>query len=154
MAERSAKYATLFLLLTFGTLWLFEVLAGVRVHSVQYLLVGAAMCLFYLLETSLAEHLGFGFAYTLASTGIVGLISAYAGAVLGRTRRAGIVGAVLVALYGYLYVLLTNQDYALLSGSIGLFAALGAVMFLTHRVEWGDVGRRISEATRGVPEEA
>lgn len=148
MAERSAKYATLFLALTFGTLWLFEVLAGVRVHSVQYLLVGAAMCLFYLLETSLAEHLGFGPAYVLASSGVVGLIAAYAAAVLGRTRRAGVVGGVLVSLYGYLYVLLTNQDFALLAGSVGLFAALGAVMFLTRRVEWGDVGERFSEVAR------
>ena len=142
MAERSAKYATLFLLLTFGTLWLFEVLAGVRLHSVQYLLVGAAMCLFYLLEIPLAEHLGFGFAYVLASTGIVGLISAYAGAVLGRTRRAGIVGAVLVALYGYLYVLLRNESYALLAGSVGLFLSIALVMYLTRKVNWNRSLRR------------
>ncbi len=153
MAERSAKYATLFLVLTFGTLWLFEVLAAVRVHSVQYLLVGAAMCLFYLLETSLAEHLGFGLAYILASSGVVGLIAAYATAVLGRTRRAGVVGGVLVALYGYLYVLLTNQDFALLAGSVGLFAALAAVMFLTRRVAWDEVGRKITEAAGRVPGE-
>jgi inner membrane protein len=149
MAERSAKYATLFLLLTFGTLWLFEILAGARVHSVQYLLVGGAMCLFYLLETSLAEHIGFGVAYILASAGVIGLIAAYAAAVLGGTRRAGVLGGVLVALYGYLYVLLTNQDYALLAGSIGLFLALGAVMFLTRRVKWGDVGEPSTEGLAG-----
>ena len=152
MAERSAKYASLFLVLTFGTLWLFEVLAGVRLHAVQYLLVGGAMCLFYLLETSLAEHVGFGPAYVLASVGVVGLIAAYAMAVLQRAGRAAIVGGILVVLYGYLYVLLTNQDYALLAGSLGLFAALGAVMFLTRRVDWSAVGGRIA-AVAGVAAE-
>ncbi len=148
MAERSAKYATLFLALTFGTLWLFEVLAGIRVHSVQYLLVGAAMCLFYLLETSLAEHLGFGAAYVLASSGVIGLIGTYAGVVLGNRRRSGVVGGVLVALYGYLFVLLTNQDAALLAGSLGLFVALALVMFLTRQVDWNALGQRLTEAAR------
>lgn len=152
MAERSAKYATLFLALTFGTLWLFEVLAGVRVHSVQYLLVGAAMCLFYLLETSLAEHLGFGRAYVLASSGVIGLIATYTAVVLGTRRRSGVVGGVLVALYGYLFVLLTNQDAALLAGSLGLFAALALVMFLTRGVDWNALGQRLTEVARNTPQ--
>lgn len=149
MAERSAKYAALFLLLTFGTLWLFEVLADVRIHPVQYLLVGAAMCLFYLLELSLAEHLGFGVAYVLASVGVVGLIGAYAAAVLRRAGRAAAVAGVVAALYGYLFVLLTNEAYALLAGSLGLFAALALVMFLTRRVDWDALGRRIGEGATG-----
>jgi inner membrane protein len=71
MAERSVKYAGLFILLTFATLWLIEVLAGVRVHPIQYLLLGGALCLFYLLELSLSEHLGFPLAYTVASFSVV-----------------------------------------------------------------------------------
>jgi len=145
MAERSAKYASLFLLATFGTLWLFEVLASVRVHSVQYLLVGAAIVLFFLLELSLAEHLGFGRAYALASSGVVALVSGYASAVLQRLGRASLVAGLLVALYGFLFVILTNQDYALLTGALGLFAGLAVVMFLTRHVDWGAFGRQLGD---------
>ncbi len=148
MAERSAKYAVLFLTLTFGTLWLFEVLAGVRIHSIQYLLVGAAMCLFYLLELSLAEHIGFGASYVLASAGVIGLVAAYSASVLRKAGRAAGVAAVMVALYGYLYVLLTNEEYALLAGSLGLFAGLALVMYLTRRVDWGSLGRRLADAAK------
>jgi len=142
MAERSAKYAVLFIALTFATLWLFEVLAAAPLHSVQYLLVGAALCLFFLLEISLAEHVGFGLAYALASGGIVGLIGGCAWAVLRSAGRAGVVGAVVTTLYAYLFVVLTNEDYALLAGALGLFAALAAVMWLTRRVDWRDVGAK------------
>jgi len=140
MAERSVKYESLFLLFTFLTMWLFEVLAGRRLHSLQYLLVGAAMCLFYLLELSLAEHLGFGLAYALASASIVGLITAYTSAALQGAGRAAIIGGVVAALYGFLYVLLRNQDYALLVGSVALFIVLALVMYLTRKVDWNRVG--------------
>jgi inner membrane protein len=136
MAERSTKYESLFLLLTFLSLWLFEVLARRRIHSLQYLLVGAAMCVFYLLELSLAEHLGFGVAYLLASGAVVGLITCYCAAVLQGTGRAAIVGLIVAGLYGFLYVLLRNQDYALLVGSVGLFLVLAVVMGLTRRIDW------------------
>ncbi|MDJ0786361.1 MAG: cell envelope integrity protein CreD [Myxococcota bacterium] len=149
MTERSAKYATLFLALTFGALWLFEVLAGVVVHPIQYLLVGAAMCLFYLLELSLAEHVGFALAYATASAGVVVLIAGYSASILGRNRRALVVGSLVMALYAYLYVLLRNQDFALLAGSLGLFVILGGVMYLTRRIDWSALGHRIAATTRG-----
>lgn len=140
MAERSVKYDILFIGLTFVSLWLFEVLASVRIHPVQYLLIGSAMCLFYLLELALSEHLGFEAAYVTASSAIVIAIGAYAVSVLRRGSRAVWVGALVAALYGYLYVLLRNEDYALLIGSIGLFAALAATMWLTRKVDWYGVG--------------
>ncbi len=136
MAERSVKYAGLFILWTFAVVWLVETLAGVRVHPIQYLLIGAALCLFYLLELSLAEHVGFGRAYALASLSVIGLVAAYARAVLGRTTRAAIVGAGVAALYGYLFVLLTNEDHALLAGSLALLVALAAIMFVTRKIDW------------------
>lgn len=136
MAERSVKYAGLFILWTFGVVWLVEALAGVRVHPIQYLLIGAALCLFYLLELSLAEHVGFGLAYALATLSVVALVGAYARAVLGSAWRAGVVAAGVAALYGYLYVLLTNEDHALLAGSLALLLALGAIMFVTRKVDW------------------
>lgn len=136
MARRSIKYEMLFLVLTFATLWLFELLARIRIHSIQYILVGVGMCLFYLLELSLAEHIGFLNAYLCASVAVILLISAYCLAILKGAKRAAIVGTVITLLYGYLYVLLMNQDYALLIGSIGLFLTLALVMYLTRKVDW------------------
>jgi len=142
MAERSVKYAGLFILLTFATLWLIEVLAGVRVHPIQYLLLGGALCLFYLLELSLSEHLGFPLAYTVASFSVVALVAGYSVVVLHHIRRALFVIAVVSLLYAYLYILLMNEDYALLIGSVGLFLILAAIMYATRRVDWYAVGTR------------
>lgn len=136
MTERSVRYAILFLGLTMAALWLFEVLLGIRIHAVQYLLVGAAMCLFFLLELSLSEHIGFTAAYVLATLAVVGAVVAYCITVLHQLWRALTIGGVLVVLYGYLYVVLQNQDYALLMGSLGLFTGLCAVMYLTRNVDW------------------
>ncbi len=142
MAERSVKYAGLFILLTFATVWLTEVLAGVRVHPIQYLILGGALCLFYLLELSLSEHLGFPLAYGIASISVIGMVAAYSLVVLHRITRALVVGAGVALLYTYLYILLMNEDYALLIGSVGLFAILAAIMYATRRVDWYAVGVR------------
>jgi inner membrane protein len=136
MAARSVNYAALFLLLLFATVWLVEVLARVSVHPIQYLLVGSAMCVFYLLELSLSEHLGFGVAYLVATVAIVVQIAAYCASVLRTWPRALAVGGMTAALFGYLYVVLTNEDYALLIGSLGVFALLALIMRLTRRVDW------------------
>ncbi len=136
MAERSVKYAGLFILLTFAAVWLIEVLARVRVHPIQYLMLGGALCLFYLLELSLSEHLGFPLAYALASVSVIGMVAGYSLVVLHHMSRALVVGAGVALLYGYLYILLMNEDYALLIGSVGLFAILGAIMFATRGIDW------------------
>ncbi|MGC9326127.1 MAG: cell envelope integrity protein CreD, partial [Candidatus Hinthialibacter sp.] len=136
MAQRSIKYEILFLVLTFAALWLFEILIHMQIHSVQYLLVGVGMCMFYLLELSLAEHIGFIPAYVCASASVIILISTYCIAILKGKKRAAIIAAVTTALYAYLYILLMNQDYALLIGSIGLFLILAAIMYLTRKIDW------------------
>ena len=140
MAERSVKYAFLFILLPFAVVWLIEVLVGVRVHPIQYLMLGGALCLFYLLELSLSEHIGFPLAYALASVSIIALVGAYSAAVLHRRGLALLVATGVVLLYAYLYILLMNEDYALLIGSLGLFAILAAVMYVTRRVNWYAAG--------------
>jgi inner membrane protein len=140
MAERSVKYAGLFILLTFATVWLIEVLARVRVHPIQYLMLGGALCLFYLLELSLAEHLGFPVAYAIASISVIGMVTGYSAVILHRVSRALVVGVGVALLYIYLYILLMNEDYALLVGSVGLFGLLAAIMFATRRVDWYAVG--------------
>jgi inner membrane protein len=142
MAARSVKYAGLFVLLTFATVWLIEVLARVRVHPIQYLMLGAALCLFYLLELSLAEHLPFPAAYALASVAVIGMATGYASVILHRLSRSLVIGVGVALLYLYLYVLLMNEDYALLIGSIGLFVILAAIMYVTRRVDWYSVGAR------------
>ena len=136
MVERSVKYQFLFLALTFVTLWLFEVLGKIRLHALHYLLVGGGMCLFFLLELSLAEHLGFVIAYFMAASAIILLESCYCLAILKSPARSAAVGTFIALLYGYLYTLLVNQDYALLAGSLGLFLLLAAIMFLTRKVDW------------------
>ena len=147
MAARSVKYAGLFILLTFATLWLIEVLSGIRVHPIQYLMLGGALCLFYLLELSLSEHIGFPAAYALASLLVVAMVGAYSRAVLRHPRHALVVAAGVALLYAYLYLLLMNEDYALLIGAIGLFTILGAIMYVTRRVDWYAVGTRTPEPT-------
>jgi inner membrane protein len=136
MADRSVKYASLFILLTFTSIWLLEVLAKATVHPIQYLMLGAALCVFYLLELSLSEHIAFSIAYGIASVAIIVMIGTYGRVLFRRGERGFVVPAGVALLYSYLYVLLTNEDAALLVGSIGLFAILAVVMFLTRGVNW------------------
>lgn len=146
--ERSVKYGMLFLVLTFLAFFLFEVFSPVSLHPMHYLLVGSALCLFYLLLLSISEHIPFGAAYAVASAGIVTLISGYSLTILRGSRRALTLSGMLVVLYGYLYVLLQAEDYALLLGSLGLFVILALVMYLTRRVDWyaPRMGRGAAEA--------
>lgn len=134
--ERAVKYAALFIVLTFTTLFLLELLAQERIHPVQYLLVGFALCLFYQLLLALAEHTGFARAYLAASIATTALIALYARSLLGSWRRIGVLAGVLGLLYGYLFALLRAEDLALLIGSLGLFLVLAAVMYLTRRLDW------------------
>jgi inner membrane protein len=133
MSERSLKYNLLFIGLTFVVLWLFEQRAGRSVRAVQYLLVGASLCVFYLLELSLAEHLGFATAYAIAAGAVTAQVSLYARAVLSGWRPALLLMATVASLYLLLYTLLGAEDYALLVGSAVLFVALSVVMFVTRR---------------------
>ena len=151
MGFRSVKYAPLFLMLTFITLWLFEILSNYRIHPLQYLLLGAGMCVFYLLELSLAEHIGFEISYTIASTLVVGLIGSYSFVFLKSIVRALFVGVIAALLYGYLYILLRSQDYALLIGSFGLFLTIAAIMYLTRNINWYRSGSQESEIDKLSP---
>ncbi|WP_395683441.1 cell envelope integrity protein CreD [Dokdonella sp.] len=141
---RAGKYGLLFVALTFVAFFLFEVLRGLRVHPVQYLLVGAALCTFYLVLLALSEQVGFGIAYAIAAAAIVLIVGGYAAAVL-RQRRAGFaLGGLLALVYVLLYGLVRSEDYALLMGSLGLLATLVALMALTRRVDWYVTGARAS----------
>jgi inner membrane protein len=136
------KYAVLTLLFTFAVIWLTEVLSGQTVHPIQYAFVGAALCLFGLLQLSFAEHFGFTVAFVVAALAVVTMITLYCFSLLRRAWQALAVGGVLGGLYAYLYSILRAEDHALLGGSVALFIGLGVAMFLTRRVDWNTLGRR------------
>lgn len=141
MVNRSAKYGAMFVALGFLTYLLFELLAGIRIHAVQYGLLGASLVLFPLLLLAIAEPLGFAAAFGIASAMVLLQASLHTAAVTGRWGLATVFGAVLTALFGFLYVVLSLESLALLVGAIALFAALSAVMLATRRVRWGGAGR-------------
>lgn len=137
---RAGKYGVLFIALTFIAFFLFEVLRGLRVHPVQYLLVGLASCTFYVVLLALSEQVGFGWAYFAAATATVVLVGGYAAAVLAQRRAGLLLGALLGLVYALLYGLVRSEDYALLMGSLALLAAVAALMVLTRRVDWYAMG--------------
>lgn len=151
-ADRALKYALLFIGLTFAGFFLFEVLKGLALHPVQYALVGLALALFYLLLLSLAEHIGFERAYLASAGACVALIGFYLCTVLRSVVRGCAFGAGLALLYAMLYGLLRAEDYALLMGSLLLFALLAGVMALTRRLDWYGVGRRADEPSFSLDE--
>jgi len=134
--NRAVKYGFLFIGFTFLALLMFDVIGGVRVSAVEYLLMGAALVLFFVLLLAFAEVIGFTPAYILASGATAGLNTAYSAAVLGSWRRAGFIGGLLAGLYAVLYILLSLEAYSLLIGSLLLFAALAGVMYGTRRIDW------------------
>lgn len=115
---------------------LVEVLHRLRVHPIQYLLVGSALIVFFLLLVSLSEHLPFGSAYLAASAACTGLLAFYGSHVLGGWRRGLVFGAALALLYGTLYLLLQMEQTSLVLGSVLLFVVLAAIMVVTRRLDW------------------
>lgn len=136
---RTAKYAIMFIGLTFLTFFMIELLSKKIIHPVQYLLIGFALLIFYTLLLSISEYVAFGLAYFIAAAAIIFLITAYSYMVLSDSRSTLIICGVLTLLYGYLYILLQLQDFALLFGSIGLFGVLAFIMYLTRNIDWFDI---------------
>jgi inner membrane protein len=134
--ERSIKYGVLFLVLVFTAFFLFEITARQKIHPFQYLMVGAALCLFYLLLLSISEFIGFSWAYLAAAVASVALITWYCRFFLGGGARTFMIGAGLSGVYLFLYITLQQQDYALLMGAVALFVVLSIVMYVTRKVDW------------------
>ncbi|MCB9000443.1 MAG: cell envelope integrity protein CreD [Bacteroidales bacterium] len=145
ITERSMKYAILFIALTFMVFFFVEVLRKLKVHPIQYGLVGLGLILFYLLLLSLSEQIGFGYAYLIASIAIVLMITGYSYSIFKNIRLTLLLGILLAALYLFLYILLQMQDYALLIGSIGLFVVLSVTMYLSRKIDWYSIGNGKSE---------
>ena len=133
-ATRAVKYGILFIALTFLTLVLLEIITKSKPSMVQYVLIGAAMTVFYLLLIALAEHIGFDAAYTVASLTVIIMNTLYCIFVLSKKALAFVVTAVLSALYAVLYMALRAEDYALLTGSLLLVVAVAVTMFFTRNI--------------------
>lgn len=136
LSERSTKYGLLVVALLFLTYFLFEVLAGVTLHPLQYLMVGASLVLFFLSLVAFAEVVGFAAAYALSGTLVVAMVSLYTGAILRHRRWAWLLCFVITTLYALIYLILNLEEAALLAGTLVLFAALGLTMFVTRKVDW------------------
>jgi inner membrane protein len=144
MVSRAAKYGVLFLTMSYLTLFLFEMLSGVRIHIVQYGLLGLSVSLFALLLISIAEPLGFGAAYAISTVAVLAQSSLYTLSVVRRRRLAWVFCGVMAGLFAFLYVVLSLNSYALLAGTVALFLALSVVMLATRRVNWSAM-RDVSE---------
>ena len=134
--ERAIKYALVFIALTFLTFFAWEQVSDVRLHPLQYLLLGLALSVFYLLLVALTEHLSFGLAYAIAAAALIILIGSYFAGALRNARRGAAVAVAIGITYGFLYALVLSEDYALLLGASAVFAALAAVMTITRRIDW------------------
>ncbi len=136
VVTRAAKYAVLFISLTFLVYFFTELFSNALLHPIQYLFVGVANCIFYLLLLSLAEHINFTLSYFISSSASISLISLYSRSILKSRIKAAIVFVTLSGLYTYLFVTLRSEGFALLIGSIGLFVILGVAMYLTRNIDW------------------
>lgn len=147
--ERAIKYGVLFLALVFATFFLFETVSAVRLNALNYLLVGVALCLFYLGLLALSEFVGFAPAYVGAAAVSLLLVGLYGWSVLRSGWRAVLVSGMLGGVYGYLFFVLQMEDLSLLAGTVALFALLAAVMYATRRSEPPavvDAGDNVGEA--------
>lgn len=146
--DRIGKYGILVIALSFATIFVFGVMRATRTHFVQYLMVGAAIAVFYLLLLALAEQMGFGLAYLLASVAVIALNGPYIAGTVGRAA-GGAIAALLGLLHGFLYLLLQAETYGLLMGAVGLFVALAIAMYATRKVDWYALGAKPLQPTGG-----
>ena len=136
LVNRSVKYGLMFLLVGFASVFILELLSGVRVHAVQYLFVGLALVFFFVLLLSLSEHFGFRWAYLIGAGATGGMLSLYVARAMESAQKGQIMFGIFALLYGVLYFILTLEDYALLAGAITGFVLLTSAMFLTLGVNW------------------
>lgn len=136
LVQRALKYALLSIGFAFLSFFLIETISGARIHGVQYVLIGGAQVVFYMLLLSFAEQIGFEAAYFMASCATVALISVYSASILRSRIRGLVVFAVLSALYALLFILLKQEDYALVTGALAAFAGIAVTMYVTRNVDW------------------
>lgn len=134
-----AKYAILFLGLTFLVFFFVELLKKVFIHPIQYILVGLALVLFYSLLLAFSEHISFNSSYLTATILTLSIVSLYTYAILKSKTEAGLVLGILLILYLFIFTILQLEDYALLIGSVGIFIILSLVMYISRKIDWYDL---------------
>lgn len=134
--ERASKYGFLVIGLTFLIFFLIQSISKINIHIFQYSMIGLALIMFYTLLISITEHSSFSFAYTIAGTSVVAMITLYSASILQNRKFPMFIGIALSVLYTFIYVIIQMEDYALLVGSIGLFLILGAVMYFSRKIDW------------------
>jgi len=137
--ERAVKYAILFLVIPFITLFFLEIFSRKSIHPAQYLLSGLANVIFYLLLLSISEHLSFSISYLIAASALTCMMTLYARSLLETWARSAYMGLVMALLYLILYLTLNAEDWALLIGSIAAFFICGVVMYLTRKLDWSNL---------------
>lgn len=135
-SSRSAKYAVMFIALTFLVFFFAQILNGVKIHPIQYIIVGLALCVFYTLLIALSEHISFNLSYLISALSIISLITLYSQSIFHHKRLTGLICLILTLLYLFIYSIIQMEDYALLMGSIGLFLVLAVVMYLSRKIDW------------------
>lgn len=138
-ADRSAKYALLVIALTFLSFFFVELMNGLEVHPFQYVLVGVALCLFYVLLVAISEVLLFNYAYLISSLMILGLIWLYTKSVFGTFRLSTLLTVIMTGLYTYVFSIIQLEDRALLAGSLGLFCILSLTMYFSRKIDWKSI---------------
>lgn len=134
--ERSVKYALLCIVLTFASFFLIETYYKRPLHLLQYALAGLALVLFYTLLLSISEYTGFNTAYLISAIATIALVMWYIGSIMRSSKLGLFISFVLTVVYGYIFIIIQLQDYALLMGSIGLFIALAIIMYFSRKLQW------------------
>ena len=135
-STRSAKYGILVIFLTFLIFFLIQIMSNIHIHPFQYIMIGLALIMFYTLLISISEHSSFLKAYIIAAAAVVSLITWYSKTILNSSKFSLFIGASLLALYVFIFVIIQMESYALLTGSIGLFGILATVMFVSRKINW------------------
>jgi len=133
---RTSKYAILIVLLTFISLFLTELIRKQHIHSFNYILIGAAMIIYYILLLSFSEQIGFNWAYLVASVATVGLITTFIASLLKNKLAALLFACILSVFYVFIYVIIQLEDFALMVGSIALFIIIALLMYFSRKINW------------------
>ncbi|MFB9844209.1 cell envelope integrity protein CreD [Mucilaginibacter ginsenosidivorans] len=133
---RTSKYAVLIIMLTFVSLFLTEMIRKQKVHVFNYILIGAAMIIYYTLLLSFSEQVGYNIAYLIASAATIGLIATFLASLLKNGKAAVVFTFILTLFYSFIYVLIQLEDLSLLMGSIALFIIVAALMYSSRKINW------------------
>ena len=136
---RVAKYAILFIVLTYLVFFFVEILNEILIHPIQYILVGIALVLFYVLLLAFSEQIYFDAAYMISAGMTIGLVLFYCRSILKSWALAIMTATILLILYAFIFIIIQMQDWALLFGSLGVFLILAVTMYFSRKVDWFDL---------------